>query len=70
MKKTYIAPVLATVSFYAEQGYALSLPVEQSLNPIDNYIEVMMLENNNYYETETFIEHNNWQEENRTAFWN
>lgn len=70
MKKTYIAPLLTTVSFYAEQGYALSLPVEQSLNPIDNYIEVMMLDGNNYYETETFIEHNNWREGDRTEFWN
>jgi hypothetical protein len=69
-KKSYIAPSLTTVSFHTERGYALSLTIEQSINPIDNYIEVMMLDNNDYHETETFIEHNDWHEDDRGAFWN
>ena len=68
-RKPYISPSLTTVCFNAERGYALSLTVEQSVNPIDNYIEVMMLEGNTYNETETFGEHGYWQEENRGAFW-
>lgn len=68
-RKKYIEPTLTVVSFRTEHGYALSLPIEQQLNPIDNYIEVMMLENNTYHETETFGEHDVWVEDKRNAFW-
>lgn len=64
-RKKYIEPTLTVVSFHTEHGYALSLPIEQQLNPI----EVMMLENNTYHETEAFGEHDVWVEDNRNAFW-
>ncbi len=50
----------------------MSLPIENSINPLDGYIEIMMFDeqNNNYYrETETFIDHSDWNNDNNDAFW-
>lgn len=71
-KRIYIPPSITSVYFHAEKGYALSLPVEQSINPIDNYIELMMFDdadNNHYRETEAFIEHDDWSSSNPNSFW-
>lgn len=71
-KKTYLTPTLTVASFHSEKGFALSLPFENQVNPIDNYIELMMFDNANndsYRETETFIEHSVWTEDNTNYFW-
>lgn len=69
-RKEYSAPNLTVVQFLAEQGYTLSLPTEDAVNPLNDYIEMMMLDNNDTYrETETFIEHSDWTNDNSGAFW-
>lgn len=71
-KKKYTPPSLTVVCFHSEHGFALSLPIENSINPLDGYIEMMMFEeqnNNNYRETETFIDHSVWTDYNSDAFW-
>ena len=73
MKKPYLSPTLTVAAFRTEKGYAESGSiVEQMTNPIDNQIELMLVEeadgNHVYRETETFIEHNDWQQGNN-GFW-
>lgn len=69
-RKEYSAPNLTVVQFLAEQGYTLSLSTEDAVNPLNDYIEMMMLDNNDTYrETETFIEHSDWTDDNSGAFW-
>ena len=67
-KKTYIAPVLTVVTFRAERGYILSGAPEGT--PRDGFLELMLMDNGNYQETETFSQHSTWTQESSSAFWN
>ncbi len=68
MKKEYIAPALTVVTFRQERGYALS--GESQGTPRTGFLELMLMDNNdNYRETETFSTHDTWTQSNGNAFW-
>lgn len=67
-KKTYIAPALTVVTIRAERGYILSGAPEGT--PRDGFLELMLMDNGNYQETETFSQHSTWTQESSSAFWN
>ncbi len=68
MKKEYIAPALTVVTFRQERGYALS--GEPQGTPRTGFLELMLMDNNdNYRETETFSTHDTWTQSNGNAFW-
>lgn len=74
MKKSYIPPALTAIVFRTERGFAVSGSIiDQMANPINDQIELMFIEQTDdgdcqYRETETFIEHNDWQQGN-DGFW-
>ncbi|MBR2959621.1 MAG: hypothetical protein IKC19_08375 [Bacteroidales bacterium] len=74
MKKPYTSPTLTAVAFRTERGFAVSDSIiDQMANPLNEQIELMFIEQTNngdyqYRETETFIEHNDWQQGN-DGFW-
>lgn len=74
MKKPYTSPTLTAVAFRTERGFAVSGSIiDQMANPLNEQIELMFIEQTNdgdyqYRETETFIEHNDWQQGNN-GFW-
>ena len=68
-KKGYIKPALTVVEFRMERGYASSEIIQG--NPLDGYLEMMMTTqngSNDYGATETFSNHDTWQEDNG-GFW-
>lgn len=68
MKKEYIAPALTVVTFRQERGYALSGELQGT--PRTGFLELMLMDNNdNYRETETFSTHDTWTQSNGNAFW-
>lgn len=68
MKKEYIAPALTVVTFRQERGYVYS--GETQGTPRTGFLELMLMDNNdNYRETETFSTHDTWTQSNGNAFW-
>lgn len=74
MKKPYTKPILTSVAFRSEKGYAMSSSIiDQFANPINDQIELMFLEETGdgsyaYRDLEVFEEHNDWQEDG-DGFW-
>ena len=69
MKKKYIAPGMAVVSFRNERGYASSgvmAPLEEQIN-----LMISMEEEQEHYHNsiQDFTLHNDWVSTNDTSFW-
>ena len=66
-----MSPEITAISFKTESGYTLSVLPETVGTPLDNYIELMMLSDdpNDPGETETFIVHDSWNENNTNQSW-
>ena len=63
-KQQYISPGLTVVEFRSERGYAIS-----QLTPSNDMLELLFQEENNR-ETETFIVHDGWADNEQNSFWN
>ena len=66
-KKDYIKPELTVVTFRTERGYTLSGEIQGT--PRTGFLELMLMENENYHETESFSTHNTWTQGNSSSFW-